>query len=117
MALVGVYPRACGGTSAETSSRSYARGLSPRLRGNGISGNAAIATKGSIPALAGERCIGFGPGIGKRVYPRACGGTSRRDRAVSTEKGLSPRLRGNADRLEHQRIKFGSIPALAGERP
>ena len=50
-----------------------------------------------------------------RVYPRVCGGTLRTNRDVSREGGLSPRVRGNRDRLEHRPRLGGSIPACAGE--
>ena len=55
---MGVYPRACGGTSVWTPSSCSSSGLSPRLRGNQV----------ALPARVGE---GFPP-----VYPRACGGTT-----------------------------------------
>ena len=50
-----------------------------------------------------------------RVYPRACGGTLLAPQANLSEKGLSPRVRGNRIwRLERD-ADAGSIPARAGE--
>ena len=51
-----VYPRACGGTSGVDKIANSEVGLSPRLRGNDRNLGFRIAGRGSIPALAGERC-------------------------------------------------------------
>ena len=49
-----VYPRVCGGTSANRSMSRLALGLSPRVRGNhDLTGNAVQSIR-SIPACAGE---------------------------------------------------------------
>ena len=69
----------------------------------------------SIPALAGEptKLLISLPQL--TVYPRACGGTTRNQSFGRTERGLSPRLRGN-QRCNLNRMRCGgSIPALAGE--
>ena len=50
----GVYPRVCGGTWSATVSMAYARGLSPRVRGNLKLSVALFTIFGSIPACAGE---------------------------------------------------------------
>ena len=52
----------------------------------------------------------------KRVYPRACGGTTFAIVLQICYLGLSPRLRGNVSILGFTIVKMGSIPALAGER-
>ena len=110
-----VYPRACGGTPMMQGCGGPKRGLSPRLRGNHYSHNAQDLFVRSIPALAGEP-LHFGNGAShRRVYPRACGGTSAHSWANSGLSGLSPRLRGNRCCRMVQNHGCWSIPALAGE--
>ena len=110
-----VYPRACGGTTAEAVRGLSVRGLSPRMRGNLRRGVVASAWVGSIPAHAGEPEVDRFQGVDGRVYPRACGGTpghvSRQFRCV----GLSPRMRGNQHQARPTSSPTGSIPAHAGE--
>ncbi len=50
-----------------------------------------------------------------RVYPRGCGGASRRASSASGERGLSPRVRGSRFSSSATPSKTGSIPAGAGE--
>ncbi len=110
-----VYPRACGGTSRLASNRWDVWGLSPRMRGNRRPGRASRTGPGSIPAHAGEPRPEHRPNGFVRVYPRACGGTSREHHIDSGHQGLSPRMRGNRF---HRGFAFrlgGSIPAHAGE--
>ena len=90
-----VYPRVCGGTSAEERARLLAVGLSPRVRGNPTGGTTVVVGGGSIPACAGE------PGASLS--------------ADSSCKGLSPRVRGNLPTGNLQWLLSGSIPACAGE--
>ena len=49
-----VYPRVCGGTVRATFRLIYARGLSPRVRGNPLRRALRGLDEGSIPACAGE---------------------------------------------------------------
>ena len=49
-----VYPRVCGGTKIARDIRAYANGLSPRVRGNRVSGMGLSPRVRSIPACAGE---------------------------------------------------------------
>ena len=95
-----VYPRVCGGTPAARCKPWHGGGLSPRVRGNpGRHGRRALRD-GSIPACAGEPDLGATLASGGEVYPRVCGGTVARRRAVGCHQGLSPRVRGNRlDRL------------------
>ena len=90
-------------------------GLSPRLRGNRHLEHRPISQEGSIPAPAGEPGASTRSRKSKRVYPRACGGTTIRLVLGIRLDGLSPRLRGN--RLERKPgLQPGrSIPAPAGE--
>ena len=111
-----VYPRACGGTGCQHCLAPFAKGLSPRLRGNAHDDLAACSGNGSIPALAGERLRDHPAARRLEVYPRACGGTAVIAEAVDLVVGLSPRLRGNDQQLVNDQQQNGSIPALAGER-
>ncbi len=130
-----VYPRACGGTRADFKCRCILAGLSPRVRGNRVWGNALVEIERSIPARAGNRrqtisrtsargSIPARAGEPQRrlrltcppgVYPRACGGTYASEWAVEQEMGLSPRVRGNRRLSAAFYLKSGSIPARAGE--
>ena len=90
-------------------------GLSPRLRGNPVDLIRGDMLLRSIPAPAGEPCVPSQSPSGKRVYPRACGGTANRQTGSACNRGLSPRLRGNRDHDPHDRPWHRSIPAPAGE--
>ena len=113
----GVYPRVCGGTTAQRRNHGATRGLSPRMRGNRIPRHSFAPTKGSIPAYAGEprrTALLCRPSM---VYPRVCGGTRKRRWINGWYTGLSPRMRGNPSRSPCQCAAAGSIPAYAGEPP
>ena len=90
-----VYPRVCGGTLPAEISNATAIGLSPRVRGNLQHLRGPGFRHRSIPACAGEprratRLMPF-----RQVYPRVCGGTVHRVEGMTSEEGLSPRVRGN----------------------
>ena len=70
---------------------------------------------GSIPAPAGEPLQWLCYSSKRRVYPRACGGTSISARSPASCTGLSPRLRGNPVCVLFDAHGRGSIPAPAGE--
>ena len=110
-----VYPRACGGTQYGFVPLIDQTGLSPRMRGNLRSFIEENKIHGSIPAHAGEPKIRKAPAVHRRVYPRACGGTSSTARGESIDKGLSPRMRGNRSEACRATPRGGSIPAHAGE--
>ena len=90
-----VYPRGCGGTSGVCAYKSFAMGLSPRVRGNLHATPVPAAVRGSIPAGAGEPRTRSTARIRSGVYPRGCGGTSGGCKVGRTPQGLSPRVRGN----------------------
>ena len=71
-----VYPRACGGTVASSSTGSQSKGLSPRVRGNRRFNQTKYTMIRSIPARAGEPARPSPPSETLAVYPRACGGTA-----------------------------------------
>ena len=69
----------------------------------------------SIPACAGEpSCDGRYLRAGW-VYPRVCGGTVMELGLLESEKGLSPRVRGNPSATSRGSALSRSIPACAGE--
>ena len=70
-----VYPRVCGGTSADILPLLTIDGLSPRVRGNRVGMLRYRTAEGSIPACAGEPLHTGGLGFAGWVYPRVCGGT------------------------------------------
>ena len=110
-----VYPRVCGGTHQRKTSSLAGMGLSPRVRGNrGDSARNPRRTR-SIPACAGEPRPSILPPSRVAVYPRVCGGTGTLRRHYQTTPGLSPRVRGNRQRLAAADMAAGSIPACAGE--
>ena len=90
-----VYPRVCGGTGVAASTARRKRGLSPRMRGNPISGHFPPFSSGSIPAYAGEPLVNDCQRNLPAVYPRVCGGTDMCIFAAKEGLGLSPRMRGN----------------------
>ena len=85
------------------------------MRGNLSSPDDHIVACGSIPAHAGEPSFSGCPGHLKRVYPRACGGTSNLEDPHKLGEGLSPRMRGNRCGARQTASHPGSIPAHAGE--
>ena len=90
----GVYPRVCGGSPSGLSSTGRRAGLSPRVRGKRHIDPGLIASKGSIPACAGEAPPGITVKTDTGVYPRVCGGSVSADTIAWYVSGLSPRVRG-----------------------
>ncbi len=69
------YPRVCGATWDNSILSRFARGLSPRVRGNQTPAIEAKSPTGPIPACAGQP---FDEGFNLetfRAYPRVCGAT------------------------------------------
>ena len=116
----GVYPRACGGTGSRTTKRVFSREpVYPRACGGTPICRSIVPTviprsipapagepeswgqlgrpnlRRSIPAPAGEPPAAKRGQWRKRVYPRACGGTTGQHGRAKERSGLSPRLRGN----------------------
>ena len=111
----GVYPRACGGTYDCYCFLIGCQGLSPRVRGNRVENEVLNPCLGSIPARAGEPTHSSALLSWSRVYPRACGGTEPGLTSRYSERGLSPRVRGNLASYGKSDRMTGSIPARAGE--
>ena len=114
-ARITVYPRACGGTSAQPPPAEMYSGLSPRVRGNPAVHYRRRARLRSIPARAGEPSKHPIASHSSGVYPRACGGTAPGGLRAGRRTGLSPRVRGNPVPEFDKPIIIRSIPARAGE--
>ena len=110
-----VYPRVGGETVGAVSVAFIALGLSPRGRGNPLSGACRQRRQGSIPAWAGKPAPGTGRRRAHRVYPRVGGETQRAGILRVHIEGLSPRGRGNPSVRTPVRTAPGSIPAWAGK--
>ena len=112
-----VYPRVCGGTRLRDVVTMWLMGLSPRVRGNPVPTVSQRVQMRSIPACAGEPTWHPFSGGRYKVYPRVCGGTRSAARTGRSERGLSPRVRGNPRRGRKTPAATRSIPACAGEPP
>ena len=111
----GVYPRERGGDPSRNRPSRHLPGLSPRTRGRRSGPPASGSPSGSIPANAGETSWALLQPPRHRVYPRERGGDGYVFRAGVCWHGLSPRTRGRLDRRYRGGVRFGSIPANAGE--
>ena len=92
---IGAYPHACGETAGLFWAGDYARGLSPRMRGNLYSVVNHAKRRGPIPTHAGKPAQGGSRPTNMRAYPHACGETEQHHVLPGALKGLSPRMRGN----------------------
>ena len=110
-----VYPRVCGGTRTVARIPSVFSGLSPRVRGNPGRYLRCPLSLRSIPACAGEPPRRAGSPLRCPVYPRVCGGTRVTLVEQTSDKGLSPRVRGNQPASAGGAGGRWSIPACAGE--
>ena len=72
-----VYPRVGGGTPCSSTQHQAHNGLSPRGRGNRLPVPRADVKGRSIPAWAGEPCLGQRTRRFSKVYPRVGGGTQK----------------------------------------
>ena len=114
-AVVGVYPRVCGGSGCRRCWANGRAGLSPRVRGKRMSGPSIDARSRSIPACAGEAPLPMGGEVAPLVYPRVCGGSADYHPGQRHPGGLSPRVRGKPMAGMTAAVKSRSIPACAGE--
>ena len=105
----------CGGTLPAAGQADCQMGLSPRVRGNPVTGVLVFHHPRSIPACAGEPCESKCDDGNARVYPRVCGGTTLRPAGTLRRQGISPRVRGNPAPGRRRGCFPGYIPACAGE--
>ncbi|RYQ48739.1 hypothetical protein PG1770B_1301 [Bifidobacterium pseudolongum subsp. globosum] len=92
-------------------------GSSPRLRGTPAPKPAGRTYTGIIPALAGNTTRRIFQLIARRDHPRACGEHLAPFGIVLLSIGSSPRLRGTPPAKQQWRVRWGIIPALAGNTP
>ena len=85
------------------------------MRGKPAPNSSSRASLRSIPACAGETSRDCGNSLGKKVYPRVCGGNGLGLSAFALSKGLSPRVRGKLYPQQLALDHIRSIPACAGE--
>ena len=110
-----VYPRACGEARSLMALLCCTTGVSPRVRGSRRKAKHALARGGCIPARAGKPVLSNSEITVLRVYPRACGEAEHLRRAILTETGVSPRVRGSHDLVDRAIDDHGCIPARAGK--
>ena len=111
----GVYPRPCGGASANNMNARRCNGLSPPVRGSPPRSFPHLLITRSIPARAGEPPVLSRLGLRCRVYPRPCGGAPCGWRPIGHVPGLSPPVRGSRCASCVAAVVIRSIPARAGE--
>ena len=104
-----------GGTPPGRSRPRLRHGLSPRVRGNHLTGASFSDSTRSIPACTGEPPCWASSPIRCWVYPRVYGGTARVRPCSLLAEGLSPRVRGNRRQNLPADVVDGSIPACTGE--
>src|SRR5690606_18133120 len=115
--LTAVYPRGCGERTATPCRYSFARGLSPRMRGTGHPLTAKAIHDRVIPADAGNGVAICRPVSAQPAYPRGCGERLEHGGFAKASRGLSPRMRGTDIRQKRQLRIFRFIPADAGNGP
>ena len=104
----------CGGILISLPLAVHVGGLSPRVRGHPSVDSSSSSSEGSIPACAGASAsLLYREGVAG-VYPRVCGGISKRPLAADAEGGLSPRVRGHLGIIPSNLERARSIPACAG---
>ena len=110
-----VDPRVCGETTSWPRSRSSGAGRSPRVRGNRDLVPRRVSCCGSIPACAGKPFTQGKTVLLFQVDPRVCGETPLALGFGFSNKGRSPRVRGNRAGDVVGGRQDRSIPACAGK--
>ncbi len=109
------YPRSRGATRCSQSNARRRWGLSPLARGNRTPFLLPPNSTGPIPARAGQPCWRWTCRTEPWAYPRSRGATSRTCRTAHSSTGLSPLARGNLRSRNRRMIRWGPIPARAGQ--
>ena len=92
------HPRGCGEKHGSVSSLVFAKGSSPRVRGEGVSVGGHVFKGGIIPAGAGRSPPASPSSPPPRDHPRGCGEKSGLVWKGRCNTGSSPRVRGEAGR-------------------
>ena len=85
------------------------------MRGNLFIAHSHLESKGPIPACAGQPACATSQMRHAWAYPRVCGATGNVSEVIILRRGLSPRVRGNRQKLEPVALSQGPIPACAGQ--
>src|SRR5690606_37427055 len=112
-----VYPRGCGERKTAVQDFYQANGLSPRMRGTGLSIGGTYRDWRFIPADAGNGDVSSRICILNPVYPRGCGERTAPMPLACSVNGLSPRMRGTGTGLSWVCLHTRFIPADAGNGP
>ena len=110
-----VYPHACGETSSAPTAPRCSMGLSPRMWGNRCTAQRTCFALRSIPTHVGKPDKNPSTIPGVKVYPHACGETSRGSRRIDRVCGLSPRMWGNLHSTPCPGAPQRSIPTHVGK--
>ena len=108
------HPRVCG---EHVHGRCHAvedQGSSPRMRGTRTGVLGLASRTGIIPAYAGNTLKNLKPRRERRDHPRVCGEHPRAPITKFHDAGSSPRMRGTPSCMVCWLLRFGIIPAYAG---
>ena len=109
-----VHPRGCGESKVPCATSDPFTGPSPRVRGIRAAPSTGAASRGSIPAGAGNPSARSRPSPSGRVHPRGCGESVSGLAVGDVLYGPSPRVRGILPLLGGGLLAARSIPAGAG---
>ena len=112
--IAGVYPRVYGESKLVWGADNAAQGLSPRVRGIQTGPQNSTSFVRSIPACTGNPSRLFRIVLYRRVYPRVYGESISPLQGCSTNRGLSPRVRGIPPTAGDPAWQIRSIPACTG---
>ena len=109
------HPRACGANVRDNAAGAPEVGSSPRMRGKRRPARPWSATRGIIPAHAGQTPPWPHRGSRRPDHPRACGANRACIERVVVDGGSSPRMRGKQLSILFARKPARIIPAHAGQ--
>ena len=110
----GIIPACAGNTPSILVSSTDKRGSSPRVRGTRPLDNRIVLIDGIIPACAGNTAPRMIKRASSRDHPRVCGEHMGTLHVSDAAVGLSPRVRGTPVFSPSVCVRFGIIPACAG---
>ena len=108
------HPRVCGEHLHVSGTTSKLPGSSPRVRGTRSKSRRRTATRGIIPACAGNTCLPRSSPSSIRDHPRVCGEHLINELFAGKDVGSSPRVRGTLLESSWTVRLVGIIPACAG---